>query len=308
MVEEFTYRPADTQCPVCEKVFQPKNRNQGGGRRTIYCSPKCRSKDWARSHPAKRKATILKYEAVPVNQERKKLRSLKTKFKKYNITEGEFKEQLARQNYHCYGCQCSLDIYSARIDHDHTTGKVRGLLCNNCNWALGHLKDKRETLYRLSAYLEYDKDKTGVYLIGSLRNERVPQTAQVLRKAGFTTWDQWFSAGPEADDSFQKYHTALGLTFQEALKSEVASHIFYFDKAHLDHCDIGVLVMPAGKSGHLELGYMAGLGKRTYILNDGEPDRFDIMPQFATAVCNTVEELIEVMSKPVEFKYYEEHI
>lgn len=110
-------------------------------------------------------------------------------------------------------------------------------------------------------------------------------------------WDEWFSAGPEADDNFQKYHTALGVDYKTALRSEVAQHIFYFDKAHLDLCDFGVMVEPAGKSCHLELGYLASKGTPTYILQDKDPDRYDIMPQFVTQVCSNVEELKSALSK-----------
>lgn len=40
------------------------------------------------------------------------------------------------------------------VDHCHTTGKVRGLLCHNCNRALGLLKDSKETLGNAIQYLE----------------------------------------------------------------------------------------------------------------------------------------------------------
>lgn len=44
------------------------------------------------------------------------------------------------------------------IDHDHMTGEVRGVLCFNCNAALGHLKDSRERLEMLICYLGRDRD------------------------------------------------------------------------------------------------------------------------------------------------------
>lgn len=40
------------------------------------------------------------------------------------------------------------------IDHNHETGKIRGILCANCNLALGHFKDNRANLERANAYLE----------------------------------------------------------------------------------------------------------------------------------------------------------
>lgn len=40
------------------------------------------------------------------------------------------------------------------IDHDHQTGVVRALLCNNCNIALGHMQDDETRLYAAARYLE----------------------------------------------------------------------------------------------------------------------------------------------------------
>jgi nucleoside 2-deoxyribosyltransferase len=53
-----------------------------------------------------------------------------------------------------------------------------------------------------------------------------------------------------------------------------------FDKRHIDSSDIVIMVMPAGKSAHLELGYSIGMGKEAHILFDVEPDRFDLMYNF----------------------------
>ena len=49
--------------------------------------------------------------------------------------------------------------------------------------------------------------------------------------------------------------------------------------------------MPAGKSCHLELGYLIGKGKTCYILFDKEPVRWDVMCRFANDVFFDIEEL-----------------
>lgn len=132
-----------------------------------------------------------------------------------------------------------------------------------------------------------------VYVIGSLRNKNIPTVAESLRSTGLDVFDDWYSAGPEADDYLRDYYRGRGLSYSEVLNSYAAKHIFEFDRYHLERCDCAVLVLPAGKSGHLELGYVIGLGKPGYILMDGEPERVDIMHQFATIVTPDLSYIIE---------------
>ena len=52
---------------------------------------------------------------------------------------------------------CRLTCQSGKrlcVDHDHATGKVRGLLCQKCNTVLGKMSDSPELLRRAAAYLE----------------------------------------------------------------------------------------------------------------------------------------------------------
>lgn len=123
-----------------------------------------------------------------------------------------------------------------------------------------------------------------IYLIGSLRNPEIPLFAGDLRKAGFDVFDSWYAAGDKADDAWQAYSDQRGLTFEEALQDHSAQHVFQFDKKFLDRADAAVLLMPAGKSGHLELGYMVGRGKPTAIVIPETPPRYDVMYNFAERV------------------------
>jgi hypothetical protein len=119
-----------------------------------------------------------------------------------------------------------------------------------------------------------------IYLIGSLRNPEIPKIAQRIRALGFDVFDDWYAPGPQADDYWRDYSKARGQSYAEALNSWAAKHVFETDKHHLDRCDMAVMVHPAGRSCHLELGYMAGCGKPTFILLD-DPERWDVMVQFA---------------------------
>ncbi len=138
-----------------------------------------------------------------------------------------------------------------------------------------------------------------VYLIGSLRNPEIPKVAKYLRTLnnGIEVFDDWHAAGELADTAWQEYETARGHRYKEAIKGHAAKHVFEFDYHHLCRADVGILVMPAGRSGHLELGWLIGRGKPGYVLFDTEPERFDQMYQFCTNVFFNVEELGEELSR-----------
>lgn len=130
-----------------------------------------------------------------------------------------------------------------------------------------------------------------IYIIGALRNQSIPQFANELQAQGYEAFADWFTPGPDADDYWRDYSKIRGLSYKQALASYAAKHVFEFDKFHLDRCDAAVLLMPAGKSGHLELGYVVGTGKPGFILFEEEPERYDVMVQFATDIFFKKEDL-----------------
>jgi hypothetical protein len=134
-----------------------------------------------------------------------------------------------------------------------------------------------------------------IYLIGSLRNPRIPELANELRTQGFEVFDDWFAAGEEADDKWRDYEKGRGRSYIEALSGFAANHVFDFDKFHLERATVVVLVLPAGRSGHLELGYAIGRGKVGFILHD-DPERWDVMYRFATGVFTSAEDLIKELT------------
>lgn len=132
-----------------------------------------------------------------------------------------------------------------------------------------------------------------VYIVGSLRNGHVPILANFIRKeAKIEVFDDWYAAGPEADDYWKKYEQEKGLSYRQALQGAAARNVFEFDKRNILASSHVLLVLPAGKSGHLELGWAAGKGKQTAILLD-DPDRWDVMYQFADYVLLNNHEVIQ---------------
>jgi len=122
-----------------------------------------------------------------------------------------------------------------------------------------------------------------LYLISSLRIDTVRDYANELRDVGFDVFDDWHAAGPQADDIWRDYEKQRGRTYLGALQGYHAKHVFALDHKHLSEADIAVLLLPAGRSGHLELGWHLGRQKPGYILLD-DHDRWDVMYQFATGV------------------------
>lgn len=135
-----------------------------------------------------------------------------------------------------------------------------------------------------------------IYLIGSLKNPEIPKIANELRTEGWEVFDDWFTPGPDADDHWRDYEKARGHNLKQALEGRAAKHIFAFDFKYLDRARYVVLVAPAGKSGHMELGWAIARGKKAFYLLSGDPDRFDVMLQLVTeyggALVYSVDELL----------------
>lgn len=75
--------------------------------------------------------------------------------KNFGITLEEYNKMFAEQNGVCAICHKHVesDIRALAVDHCHTTGVIRGLLCRFCNQAIGHFKDSEELLQNAIIYL-----------------------------------------------------------------------------------------------------------------------------------------------------------
>lgn len=78
--------------------------------------------------------------------------------KTYGLEHEDYLAVLEKQNYACAICEKGFDQAVPHVDHDHDTGKVRGLLCMSCNTALGHFRDDADRLRDAAAYIELHND------------------------------------------------------------------------------------------------------------------------------------------------------
>jgi len=113
------------------------------------------SKLYYQTHREKRIANQLKYN----RNHKEKIKNSRLK-RIYNISIDEYNNILLTQNNRCAICKKPLDLQNPKhvhIDHDHKTGKVRGILCNKCNSAIGYLNDNIEYIKNALEYLEHNK-------------------------------------------------------------------------------------------------------------------------------------------------------
>lgn len=144
-----------TEKPRSDFGVRPPRKSHGeklAGYTKSYCIPCDREYANQRS---------LKYiRANPEARERGRASNRKTILRrKYGLTPEQFKQMEDAQDGRCAGCQSLGSAYGdvtrrLSVDHCHSTGVIRGLLCNICNLSLGKLGDSPATLRRLADYLE----------------------------------------------------------------------------------------------------------------------------------------------------------
>ena len=85
----------------------------------------------------------------------KELNRLYQKKNKYGLNSEEYLNLFKQQDNKCMICGCEFtDRNKGFVDHDHVTGKIRGLLCNKCNTLLGMANDNIDILENAINYLK----------------------------------------------------------------------------------------------------------------------------------------------------------
>lgn len=114
------------------------------------------TQEWRKKNPAHVKDSFRRWRNG--NPERNKARARVQQLKKYGLTLADYDAMLAAQGHCCAICKVDKPGWLKRVnwcvDHCHTTGKVRGLLCCSCNAAIGHAKDSPSILRQAAAYLD----------------------------------------------------------------------------------------------------------------------------------------------------------
>lgn len=105
-------------------------------------------KDWIGRNPDKPAEYSKKY-----NDKTKEKRQKWQREYLYGLTHEQFEAMLAEQDNKCALCSRSFNEAKIFVDHCHSVGNVRGLLCPACNTALGLIKDDLGWLAKAKKYL-----------------------------------------------------------------------------------------------------------------------------------------------------------
>lgn len=159
-------------CPDCKQLLAleefPLNKGTGSGR-GAYCKP-CHN---ARGKESKERlfGGSRHYHLV----------------RRYGIGAADVDRMVEEQGGVCAICQ---ENPAEHVDHCHETGRVRGILCFNCNGGLGQLRDRVDILLKAIAYLERTRDpqcqtldSTGASRLPTQRREAAlsPTSSEQLR-------------------------------------------------------------------------------------------------------------------------------
>lgn len=142
-----------------------------------------------------------------------------------------------------------------------------------------------------------------IYVASSWRNTHYDIVIKALGNHGYDVWNwrqpptggegfSWQQVGVHDYQHGQKYSVPA---WRNMLRTPVAQAGFASDLAGMNWCDVGVLLHPAGRSAHLEAGWIAGRGKPVHVLcpEHIEPDLMVLA--LNGKICETITQLLEVL-------------
>lgn len=141
-------RTLKATCPSCRSQDWLEKKNDTTQGYSLVCKPCKRKKDaeWKQANKAR-----VKFYDRAYNAEAKKVWGTQRK------PRPEFISLARSQGNTCAICGAKPKARRLAVDHDHKSGKIRGLLCMFCNTGLGKFRDSPELLERAIVYLEESK-------------------------------------------------------------------------------------------------------------------------------------------------------
>jgi len=145
-------------CKVCNKEYREANKTIIAEQKKEYYKTvreeKLKyNKEYFQNNTDKCKSNNRKY--YENNRQKIITRSKARRYRvDFGITIEDFEKKLSLQQNKCLGCGKEFtEKGDACLDHNHTSGKIRGILCRNCNLAVGGAKDNIEILKKVINYI-----------------------------------------------------------------------------------------------------------------------------------------------------------
>ncbi|WP_078855054.1 endonuclease VII domain-containing protein [Streptomyces sp. NRRL F-5135] len=124
-------------------------------KRRIFCTPLCSTRDRIGAAYVEKHCPVCDG-LVPITDRAdrvycaQKCADVGIRARRYGLTIYQFRELVENHGEACAICGTNVKLH---IDHCHATGKVRGLLCQNCNFGLGNFSDDISRMLRAIGYL-----------------------------------------------------------------------------------------------------------------------------------------------------------
>ena len=136
-----------------------------------------------------------------------------------------------------------------------------------------------------------------IYVASSWRNIEQPGVVSMLRADGHDVYD--FRNPPHGRGGFawadidKDWQSWSAKEYRAALQTEIAESGYRSDMDAMEWADACVLVLPCGRSAHLEAGWFAGQGKPVFVLTkDGEEP--ELMAKMCTDICDNWSDMMEL--------------
>jgi hypothetical protein len=148
-----------------QKTWYDANRQKVSDYMRVYFAKhreerRAYNKAWRDAHAGELKAYRKKYndahraEFEVYRRTHREERKIQARIRRYGLSQVEFDSLLKKQGGRCAICKTEdWNGKGPHIDHDHKTGKVRGVLCSNCNAAVGMVKDDLKIARGLAKYI-----------------------------------------------------------------------------------------------------------------------------------------------------------
>lgn len=159
-----------SQCSAVKSLDDYCVRRASADGRSLICRScnAAKGREWRAANPGKNTASVRAWKhrnATAVRESEQRRRKAKPEVfaaimrkHTYGLNDADYKGMLRTQDNRCAICRVEFPVGAKRIDkpqvdHNHVSGKVRGLLCTGCNHGLGRFRDNPVTLEAAANYL-----------------------------------------------------------------------------------------------------------------------------------------------------------